>query len=378
MPPASFPRGTLAAIAVAMRFVILALLALSLPAAQQPSSPEASLKAAARREPAAFFPNYRLGEFYAGQGRVADAIPFLEAAHRADPKHLAAAHDLAVAYLDTDLISKARSHVTSLLAVEDRAEWHNLMGDVEEKAGNPQAAALHYRKAAEMEPSEKNLFDWANQFLSHGVYDQALVAFRYAVEQLPRSAKVRVGMGVALYSLRRYDEAVETLCTAVDLDPADTRALFFIGKMQDVSPAMAGAVRERLAGFASRHPKNAAANYYYALSLWQRFGQEATAGQAAQVEALLKRAAALDPGMSAAHLQLGILYEDTARARLAIQSYRAALRIDPNLGQAHYRLARLYRRAGQKELAERHLAAYRKLREASSGSEADVRNRQNK
>ena len=89
---------------------------------------------------------------------------------------------------------------------------------------------------------------------------------------------------MALYSLRRYDEAVERLCQAVDLDPRDTKALDFLGKMHDISPQYASHVAERLAHFVELYPTNAAANYYYALTLGNRG------------ESYLQKAVQLDPG----------------------------------------------------------------------------------
>ena len=68
--------------------------------------------------------------------------------------------------------------------------------------------------------------------------------FDYGVGRYPKSARLRVGLGVALYSLGRYDEAVERLCQAVDLDPRDTKALDFLGKMHDVSPQYANRVAD--------------------------------------------------------------------------------------------------------------------------------------
>ena len=66
------------------------------------------------------------------------------------------------------------------------------------------------------------------------------------------------------------------------------------------------------------------------------------------VESLLRRAVTLDPKMTKAHLQLGILLSEQRRFDEAIPSLVEAMRLDPNLGQAHYRLAQAYQRTGQK------------------------------
>jgi hypothetical protein len=46
-----------------------------------------------------------------------------------------------------------------MIEVKETAELHNLLGDVEERAGNRIGAAAAYQRAARMEPTEEHLFD---------------------------------------------------------------------------------------------------------------------------------------------------------------------------------------------------------------------------
>ena len=62
--------------------------------------------------------------------------------------------------------------------------------------------------------------------------------FQYGVQKYPRSAKMTVGLGVALYAEGKYDDAVRTLCAAVDLDPTDPKPFQFLGKVSTVSPRL--------------------------------------------------------------------------------------------------------------------------------------------
>ena len=190
---------------------------------------------------------------------------------------------------------------------------HNLLGDVEEAAGNIDEAAKQYETAARLDPSEKNLFDLGTDLLRHQAYRPALTLFRYAAAKYPKAARLQVGLGVALYSSADYTEAVKALCTAVDLDPADTKALDFLGKMYDVAPELSGEVTKRLAHFAELYPNNPSANYYYALGLRKRNLTSTLNGSEAQVEALLRKAVALRPDFADAHFQLGLLYSDEKR-----------------------------------------------------------------
>jgi tetratricopeptide (TPR) repeat protein len=177
-----------------------------------------------------------------------------------------------------------------------------------------------------------------------------LKVLAFATGKYPQSARLRVAVGVAQYSLGRWDEAVEALCQAVDLDPRDTRALEFLGKMQGIAPGKADEVAGRLALFARRYPDNAAANYYYALTLKDK--------QAGEAEKLLQRAAALKPDWPEAHYELALLYENESRAEKAMREYETTIRLRPEFSKAHYRLARLYEKAGKKELARAELKAF--------------------
>jgi tetratricopeptide (TPR) repeat protein len=237
---------------------------------------------------------------------------------------------------------------------------HNLLGDVEEAAGNMLTAVKQYEIAARMDPSEKNVFDLGTELLNHNGFEQAILIFEFGSGRYPQSAKMRVGLGIAYYSSGRYDDAVKWLCEAVDLDPKDTKALDFIGKMYDVSPAMADEVTRRLAHFAALYPDNARANYYYALSLRQRTLNGGVSSDS-DAKRLLIKAVAIDPQFADAHYELGVLYQDEGAVEKAILEYETAVRLRPGLKPAHYRLGRLYADRGQAELARREFQIVRSL-----------------
>jgi tetratricopeptide (TPR) repeat protein len=179
------------------------------------------------------------------------------------------------------------------------------------------------------------------------------------------SPRLHIGLGIAQYSRGRHDDAVASFCTAADLAPADPRPYAFLGEMYGVSPAHSEEITRRLARFVAAQPRNAAGQYYYAMSLWRGPGSSADA-DLARVEALLRRAVALDARHAKARLQLGILLSEQRRWREAIAALTAAVAIEPDLPQAHFRLAQAYRRTGQPALADKELARF----EALKGREA--------
>src|SRR5208282_4766444 len=78
---------------------------------------------------------------------------------------------------------------------------------------------------------------------------------------------------------------------------------------------------------------------------------------------LLKNSINLDSKLAEAHLQLGNLYSDQGKYAEAVPEYLLALELNPDLADAHYRLGQAYVRTGQKDLAQKQLEIYQKVRE---------------
>jgi len=122
---------------------------------------------------------------------------------------------------------------------------------------------------------------------------------------------------------------------------------------------------EALARFEKLQPKNALANYYYAVSLLKESTGSEDAERSAHVEALLSKAIALDPKLGAAHLQVGILYSQRRDFARAISAYQKAIEVstesDETVAQAHFRLAQAYVHTGDKGKAKVELELHREL-----------------
>jgi len=293
---------------------------------------------------------------------LVEAVSLLEQAYHADALNYAKGYDLALLYLQAGKTDKSRGLILQLLNRDDKAELHNLLADVEEAEGHVDAAAKQYEFAARLDPSEKHLLDLGSDLNLHRGYEPALKVFQFAVQLYPQSAKLRVGLGVAYYSLGQYDEAVEALCQAVDIDPKDTRALDFLGKMIETSPRNAEEVTKRLAGFVAIYPDNAAASYYYALSLRKGTPSAAVNENESRAAEFLLRAIKLQPDFADAHYELGILYEEQGLRPAAMREYELAAQLRPAFAKAHYHLARLYQQSGRAALAKKEFQAFEALK----------------
>ena len=323
---------------------------------------EQQFKKAAALAPREYEPNHNLGEFYVRSNKVSEAIPFLERAQRITPSSYDNGYDLALAYLSTGRLSDARKSIQELAKRKDTAELHNLLGEVEEKDGHFVAAANELEIAAHMEPSENNIFDWGSELLIHQTMEPAIEVFTRGAERYPDSPRMAIGLGMALYSLGKYDEAVKSLMRAADLNPSDPRCYPFLSRAYDSSPSQAEEVIERFRRFSELQPKNGQAVYYYAMSLWKGKRAQDPNVDLSQIELLLKKALALDPGLAEAHLQLANLYSDQRKYAESVPEYLRARELNPDLADVHYRLAQAYVRVGEKDQAQEEFKVYQGLR----------------
>ena len=313
-------------------------------------------------EPHDYDANHNLGEFYVQAGKLAEAAPYLEEAQRIQPAAYDNGYDLAMAWFLTGRYEQAHQLVQTLLRQKDTAELHSLLGQIEEKQEQYMDAVTELQTAAHMDPSEDNLFHWGSELLLHRTYEPAIDIFQKGTELYPKSPRLFIGLGMALYSRGKYDEAVKALLAAADLDPSDPRCYYFLSKAYDSSPTHADEVIQRFRRFTELQPGNGRACYYYAMSLWKGRRAEEPDIDMRQVESLLEKSVSLDPKLAEAHLQLGNLYSDRHDYVKAGPEYERALELNSDLADAHYRLGQVYVHTGQKDRAQQEFDIYQRLR----------------
>lgn len=340
-------------------------LAQSAPSPKHQTPDESALLMAAEREPKNVELVSSLGNVYLHQGKWRESVRWLSKAYALSGGSESIGCNLAYAYMQAGELESAKHQIEKMLARADSARLHNLLGAVEERHKNYLDAAREYHRAAEIDPSEPYIFDLATFLLQHKQYvgftDESIKFFRYGVSRFPRSSQMMVGLGVALYASGQYDEAVQVLCAAVDLAPTDRRPIEFLGKVRNVSPALAEQVDRQLRDFAERYPGNAAANYYYAFSLWQRAGGE-EGKNLDKIEGLLRKAETEAPDWYEPHYQLGVLYGSEKRYLEAIRELQKTIKIEPEFSPAHFKLAVFYNRTGDKPNAAREAGVVKRLK----------------
>jgi tetratricopeptide (TPR) repeat protein len=318
--------------------------------------------------PGSFDANYRLGSFYFRLQRYSQAVPFLESAYRTNPSDYKAGYELAQCYEKVGEFLRAREQARTILATYNKAELHNLLGDLEERLDNPLGAVREYEEAARLEPNEQNYFDWAAELLLHRAPEAAAEVFAKGVHAHSTSSRLLAGLGTALYASGSYNEAALRLCAASDLDRSNTIPYILLGKMEKASSDVLPCVQQELARFVHDQPRNALANYYYAMALWKRKRGSPNADDVRPIEALLNESVRIDPNFDEAFLALGVLHSEAGNFEKAIRIYQRALELNPLLAEAHYRLGLAYKRVGQETKAQEEFQRYQEVSEADTAA----------
>jgi len=324
---------------------------------------ESKLRAVLSSAPSNFDANHRLGELYLRAGRYQDAIPLLESAYRIDPTNDGNQYDLVLAYEGVGDLPRARMRIGELLANRQNADLRRLAGDLDEKLGDPLSAVHEYEQAVKLDASEQNYFEWGSELLLHRAVWQAQEVFQKGANAYPKSARMQMALGTALFAGARYDEAALRLCDASDLNPADPNPYIFMGKIQMAAPNSLACVEQKLARFVHQEPGSSIANYLYAMSLLKHQEQLPDKQAVQQAEALLTNAVTIDSKCSEAYLQLGVISASQRSFDKAVGFYTKAIEADPQLADAHYRLGVAYDRSGQPAKAKQEFQLHDQIKQ---------------
>ena len=256
-------------------------------------------------------------------------------------------YDLALASKQAGDLKQAHDHLQKSLANKESPDAYRLAGEVDEQLGDPLSAVHEFERAARLDPSEQNYFEWGSELLLHRAVWQAREVFGKGVDAYPKSTRMLTALGAALFAGARYDEAALRLCDASDLNPAELEPYTFIGKVELVAPTPLPCVEQKLARFVQLRPENSLANYLYAMAILKQQQQPADPQSLQQAQALLTKAVTIDPKCGDAYLQLGILSSSQRDLQKAIGLYTKAIEVNPQLGDAHYRLGVAYDRVGE-------------------------------
>ncbi len=160
-------------------------------------------------------------------------------------------------------------------------------------------------------------------------YFGAITEFRAAVKADPKLPDVHFGLGYILWTQRQYPEAVTQFEAELANNPNHALALAYLADAQ----------------MQLTHPEIALP--------------------------LLEKANRIEPTVSLAHLDLGILYADAGRKDEALRELLLADKLRPDDVNVHWRLARLYRSMGKMDLAKAEFSKARGITQATDDAVVD-------
>lgn len=241
----------------------------------------------------------------------------------------------------------------------DTAQLHEQRASIAEREGRPLEAVNEFERAAELEPTEPHLFAWGAELLLHRAFEPASEVFSKGNALYPGSVRILLGLAVAAYSRGLNEQASHLFLEACDYDPRDPTPYLFLGRLQESEKVDPAGRTERLKRFASLHPENAWAHYYYAMSLMKQASPHPDSS--AEIEGELRKVIELDPHLGSAYLQLGVLYSEQKKYPQAISEFQKAIGATPLPDEAHYRLAQVYRQTGEAEKARSETELFNKV-----------------
>ncbi len=152
-----------------------------------------------------------LGALLVQQGERERGLEMLERAWKTDKTSYLAGMSLAQADYEAGKFEGARDVLGSLLTKGESPDIYALLGNVEDALKNHDRAVTYLSRAADLDPSEHSQFAVGYSQLQAGKPDLAEAAFRAAMEKLPLSAQLRMGLGAAYLVQDKSQQAVQTL-----------------------------------------------------------------------------------------------------------------------------------------------------------------------
>ena len=261
--------------------------------------------------------HFCLGSALRAAGRPGDAISELERASRDSPSKVRALHELALAYgaLDDPRTEATFEKVLALAPgnLKARLDFAAYLW----LARNFDRGDEEMERVLKAVPSNTKLrMEYAEKLMERGRFAQAASQMERAWKDGARGYDVDCALGAAFGETGRLEEGVTRLREAIGIDPEKLLAHHTLGRLL----------------LLQQKPEEAAREF--------------------------ERIAAAQPGSAVVQLELGRAYETAKMLDKAESAYRQALKLDPARAAAHYSLGTLLARAGRRDEAREHIAAY--------------------
>lgn len=291
-------------------------------------------------------------------GRLAEAEAVYRKLLDGEPENSNVLHLLGVIAAQRKEFDRAVALIKRAIAIDGTTcEFYRNLGNAFQENGNRGSAAEAYRNALKLRPSDVEVqtglaealrqeeeqrrppipnpaFEQGNQLMGQRRFDEAMAAYRRAIEVDSKAVGAWCNLGVALKQSRRYDESIAALKNALRGQPDFHSAMYNLG----ATYSDAGRIDEAIEAFESAaafQPSHAESHFQLGMLLI-RAGKHETAMRHIQ------RALALNPRHAEASHAMGFCLGQLGKHDDAIAMYRQALSINPNYSEAYLNLGIAY------------------------------------
>jgi tetratricopeptide (TPR) repeat protein len=206
-------------------------------------------------------------------------------------------------------------------------------------------AAPFLKEAATKDPQNLQLrLALAHSCLWSKQYQCVMDTYHEILALNSESAEADMLAGEALDEMKDNAGSTKMFRAAVAANPKEPNAHFGLGYLLWTQKIYPDAAKEFQAELAN-DPRHVQAMMYLADTQIQM-------NQPAEARALLEKVVQLDPHLSLAHLDLGILLSDAGQNEDALRELTLAEKLNPQEVNVHWRLGRIYRTLGKKDLAK--------------------------
>ena len=290
--------------------------------------------------------------------RDSGSAPDSSSAHPSYERTLA----LAATEIAAGRFSQAKVLLEGLKQGQDGAELRTLLGKANGGLGDYRASAIEFQKAAELEPSEANIFDYGTSLfrLDH---QAAITILRYGLQKYPRSVQLHVALGTVLYADGNSAEGARTLCDAQDLDPSDPHPVEVLAETEIVPPELTARLTAQFAALQQMYPRDGLILFDYTMVRSGRWSKSQDTPPPDFVESL-HQALRLNPDLHRAYFQLSLIAAEHQDIPEQIRLLKKAISIAPNEENYHYHLAFAYKKSGNAQDSRNEMKKFQQLHDS--------------
>ena len=259
-----------------------------------------------------------------------------------------------------------------LSAHPDSSDGLYLLGFVLHRQNRPSESLAVYTRAAAIAPATgDDLKIVGLNYVLLDDYADAIKWLQNAVERDPQNKDAWYYLGRALYTKSQRVEARQAFLTVLNLDPHDSRAENNLGLIYetDGQPAAAmEAYRKAIAWQEENHHPNEQPYVNLGNLLMEQ-------GQIKDALVPLEEAVRLAPNNAFCHMTLGVAYRQQGKLDQAQHELEKATQLEPDNPTPHYQLGRVYKEQHALDRAQAEFAKTSELKTRAAGSQSTPPNR---